>query len=151
MLVCEDSGTLQSGSVAFSLYLRSLHPSSLLTTQTLPCHLHTQSHTTLPPEGLNKICHDKFSPPVEEIHFALVEMKSWLSIHSSLWWVTRLIRNPSHESSKFHLAEGLKLLFYITLEQLSTALSVLGNAGKVPLNQRGLTWCLHCADGVRGE
>lgn len=35
--------------------------------------------------------------------------------------------------SEFHLAEGLKLLFGITLEQLSTALSLLGNAGKIPV------------------
>lgn len=75
MLICEESDTLQSGSVALAASLRSLHPSSLLTTQTLPCHLQTQSHTTLPPEDLNKSCHDKFSTSVEEIHFALVEMK----------------------------------------------------------------------------
>lgn len=52
--------------------------------------------------------------------------------------------------NEFHLLEGLKLLFSITLDQLSTALSLLGNAGEMPLNQHGFTWCLHCADGAKG-
>lgn len=72
--------------------------------------------------------------------------------HSLLSLVAHLapLKSLTWAPNEFYLVEGQKPLLCITLEQLSTALSLLGNAGKMPLKQRGLTWCLHRADGATG-
>lgn len=74
------------------------------------------------------------------IKHSLLSLMGHLAHLKSLMWAI----------NEFYLVESLKLLLCITLEQLSTTLSVLGNAGNMPLNQCGFTWCLHRADGATG-